>query len=114
MRGDIEKDENGQRSEFAASAISFAASPRIHAMDVDYVEGEEESVVRPRRVIIPRTPEDTAPLQRRRERQRTEAEDAQLESIHRSSEASAWHRVQSSTTWWHRDHWSRSWSQSSH
>ena len=55
-------------------------------MHVDYVEGVEKSVVRPRRVIIPLMPEDTAPFQRRRERQRTEAEDAQLVSRPRTLE----------------------------
>ena len=93
MRGDTESHENGQRSEFVASAIPSHVSARSHAMDVDYVEGVEESVVRPRRVIIPRTPENLAPLQRHRERQRTEAEDAQLQSNHKSSDAVAWHPV---------------------
>ena len=46
MRGDMENHENGQRSEFVASAIPSHVSARGHAMDVDYVEGVEESVVR--------------------------------------------------------------------
>ena len=66
MRGDMENHENGQRSEFVASAIPSHVSARGHAIDVDYVEGVEESVVRPRSVIIPRTPENLAPFQRRR------------------------------------------------
>ena len=102
---------------------------------------KEASGVRPRRITIPRTPEDTAPLWRRREkqrveaedshfesvlrtpadtspfqrrqkRQRIEAEDVQLSSTHKSRHAVTWHRVPSGTTWLLLDQWNRSWPQS--
>ena len=59
-----ENHTKGQRSAFVARASPAQVSARMHAMDVDYVEEVEASVVRSRRITVPRTPENTALLSR--------------------------------------------------
>ena len=81
----MEKDTNGQRSASVARVSPAQVSARMQAMDVDYVEGMKASVVRPRRITILRTPDDTAPLSRRWGNQRVETEDAQFELVPRTT-----------------------------
>ena len=122
-----QKHTNVQRAAPMARVSPAQVTPRRHAGDVDHAEEVKASVVRPRGNTIPRTPEDTAPLSRRRrdrrvesedthfefvprmtvdteplhrhrKREKSEAEDMQLQFLHKRSDAVVWHCVPSSST----------------